>query len=163
MSNAGRDGRIAKDRDARRLRRELLEQFNPFRAYAVLEGDKSGCIPPRPCQAADKPCADRIDDIGKNNRHAARDALQRRYALGGGGKDDVWRERDQFFGVAAAKIGVVPVEAYVKANIVLGPTELLQCLNLRPCHCVLGCSRHVAPPSPGAISPGSSFGPIPHK
>ena len=76
LSNASRVAGIANDGYARSLRRELLEHFKPFAAYAVFERDKSGCVAPRPCHAADETCSDRIDDTCEHDRYAAGDPLE---------------------------------------------------------------------------------------
>ena len=78
-SNAGGNGRIAKDGYARCMWCELLEQFGPFPADAVFEPEKSGCVTPRASQAADEACPDRISDIRENDRDAGRDPLEGRH------------------------------------------------------------------------------------
>jgi hypothetical protein len=60
------------------------------------------------------------------DRDAAGNSLEGGYTWSGGGEKDI-RRRDQFFGVAAAKIGIVPGEALNVAAV--SPTELLQYLH----------------------------------
>src|SRR5262249_42758383 len=66
-TDAGRDGRIAKDRRARQARRDLLEHLQQFPANAVFEHGKAGGIAARPRQARDEASPYRIGDCREHN------------------------------------------------------------------------------------------------
>jgi hypothetical protein len=51
---------IADDSRPRHLRRDLLEQFQPFAAETVLKNHEAGSVAARPGESIDKACADRI-------------------------------------------------------------------------------------------------------
>ena len=57
------DGAIPKDRRSRHAWRDLLEQFQPFRAHAVFERGEAGGVAARPRQAVDEAGADRIGTL----------------------------------------------------------------------------------------------------
>ena len=58
-------------RDTRQTRVDLLQQFQPFPAQAVLELHKAGQIAARSRQTSDEIRADRIGNIHENDRHSA--------------------------------------------------------------------------------------------
>src|SRR6516162_988969 len=87
----------------------------PLMLYFVR--GKSGGIASGPCHASDESRTDWVDDIRKHNRHAASDPQQRLHARTAGGKDDVRRQRDQFFCVSAIAIDIVSCPAGVSAHI----------------------------------------------
>src|SRR6516225_1684889 len=99
------------------IRHKFLKQFEPFSADAVFVCGKSGGIASGPCHASDEPRTNWVDDIRKHNRHAASDPQQRLHALTAGGKDDVRRQRDQFFCVSAIAIDIVCGPAGVSAHV----------------------------------------------
>ena len=92
---------IAKDRDARDIGRDLLEQLEPFCADAVFEKHETGGIAAWPREAVDEACRNRISNDRENDRHGAGRLQQRGYGSGAMGQNDVRRERDQFRSVLA--------------------------------------------------------------
>ena len=64
-------GGIPKDRRSRHARRDLLEQFRPFRGQTVFELHEAGGIAARPRQAIDEAGADWIGDDHEYDRHGA--------------------------------------------------------------------------------------------
>ena len=97
---------IPKDCRARHAGRDLLEQFEPFRAEAIFVLGKSGGIPARSRQALDEAGADRIDDLREHNRDGAGRLQQRPHGCAASGHDDVRRERGQFRHVSADVVGL---------------------------------------------------------
>jgi hypothetical protein len=71
LARSGGQGGIAKDGHSRQARRNLFEQFQPFRARGVFEQDETGGVAPWPRQAFDEAGADRIWDMHEHDRHAA--------------------------------------------------------------------------------------------
>src|SRR2546421_13007020 len=70
---------ISKDCNALEVRRDLLQQLEPFPADAVLEIGEPGRIAARARQAVDKTGTDRIGHQHEHDRHGARRLLQGRY------------------------------------------------------------------------------------
>ena len=62
---------IPKDRHSRQAGRDLLEQLQPFPAYAVFGGHETGDVAARPRQAFDKAGTDRIAGDREYDRHGA--------------------------------------------------------------------------------------------
>ena len=54
---------------SRQVRRDFLEQFEPFRANFVFENREAGYVAARLCQTRNKAGTDRIGDLRKYNRH----------------------------------------------------------------------------------------------
>src|SRR5215471_2471067 len=79
--------------------------------------------------ACDEAAADRIADLNKDDRYAARHLLQRLQRLRGHGQDDVRFQPDKLdrIGPYAFGLGTAPaiVDAYVAAR---GPTQFFKCL-----------------------------------
>ena len=71
LADHGGDGGIAKHRRARDLRRDLLEQLQPFPADAVFEIGETGDVASRPRQTGNEAAADRVDGIDEHDRQGA--------------------------------------------------------------------------------------------
>jgi hypothetical protein len=59
LADPGGDGWIAKDHHLLHMRRDLLEQLQPFPAHAVFVNGEPGRVAARMCQARDETGADR--------------------------------------------------------------------------------------------------------
>jgi hypothetical protein len=106
---------IAQDRRSRHARCDLLEQFQPFRADAVFEIDKSSGIAARPRQTIDEAGADRIGNDHKYDRDSPGRLQQRSYDRTASGQDDIRRERGQFRCVFAKFVGIAAAPAIGRA------------------------------------------------
>jgi hypothetical protein len=131
LADPGGDGGIAKDGHARNIRRELLEQFQPFPAHAVFEHEEAGDVAARPRQARHETSADRVDNECEHDRHGARRLQQGRHGRAStGSQDEVRRKSGQFGCVFAKLLGIGGGPADVDPHITaLGPTQLRQCLS----------------------------------
>jgi hypothetical protein len=115
----------------RHVRRDLLEQFQPFSAYAVFIQHEASGVAARPRQAVDETGADWIGD--ERERHGAINLLDCRHALGARGEDDVGSQRDQFHCVFASRIGIACEPTIVNAHVAAdGPAEFGEPLRKRP-------------------------------
>ena len=63
------NGRITDQRHARRLRRNLFEQLQPFRAHAEFKRQEPGDVAAGPSQALDEAGADGIGEAYEYDRH----------------------------------------------------------------------------------------------
>src|SRR5262249_13548995 len=132
LANAGGEGGIPQNRSSRHVWRDLLEQFKPFCADGVFEGDKSGGITTRPRHAFDEAGTDRVDHSRKHDRHRSGRLLQRDQNGAGISKNDIWRERDQLRRVAANLVGIARGPANFEAHVAAwDPAELLEPLQER--------------------------------
>jgi hypothetical protein len=77
------------DSYSRHIGCDLLEQLQPFAGEAVFAIEETRDIAPRPRQAIDKACADRIGDIHEHDRHGAGCLLQGSRGRSATGQDDV--------------------------------------------------------------------------
>ena len=155
LPDPGGYGGIPKDRHARHVRRDLLEQLQPFPAKAEFEIHEPGGVAARPRQAIDEAGGDRIGDGREHDRHRAGRLQQRRHGRGAVGKDDIGRERRQFRRVSANVVGIgrgpAGVDPHVAAD---GPARLRQLLQERPhpglkFRIVRGCGQeHADAPHP---------------
>ena len=133
LAGAGALGGIPKDRRSRYVRRDLLEQFQPFPAHAVFDIHETGGVAARPRQAVDEAGADRIGDNREHDRHGAGRLQQRPHGRGAVGQDDVRRERGQFRCVSANFGGIGRGPADVDPDVAAdGPAQLRQPLKERP-------------------------------
>src|SRR5262245_1274281 len=89
-------GLVPDDGSARCVRRDLLEQFQPFSAQAVLELHEAGGISSRLGQAFDKPSADRISNGRENDRHRASCLCQFSHHGAASRNNDIWLSCEQF-------------------------------------------------------------------
>jgi len=122
-----RDGSIPQHRHPFYARRDLFEQFQPFRADAVFERRKSGDVAAWAREAVNKSSADRIRHQHENDRHGASCLLQRPSGLLASGQDYVRRERDQFGRILPKTRHIAQGEAVVDPHIAaLDPAQLLQ-------------------------------------
>ena len=71
------------------VRRDLLEQFQPFRADGELKVSEPGDVSARPRETSDQSRANRIGDLGEDDGYAAGFPLHRRRNRGRSGKNDV--------------------------------------------------------------------------
>ncbi len=125
-------GRIPEDRSPRHARRDLFEQFQPFRADAVFEHRKTGGIAAGPCQAGDEAVAHGIGHLREHDRHGAGCLQQRRGDRGPGCQNDVRRERDQFRRVFAKAVGIAGGKAVIDRHVTAdAPAPFLQPLQER--------------------------------
>jgi hypothetical protein len=133
LRRSGGQRGVAKDPRTRHARRDLFEQFQPFRAEAVFEGGEPGCVPARPRQTIDKAGADRIGDNHKHDRHGAGRLQQRRRTSIAAAEDDIRRERHQFGCIGAKAIGIARSPPGLDLHIAAdGPARLLQALQKYP-------------------------------
>ena len=123
---------IPKDRHSRHVRRDLLEQLQPFRAHAVFEIVKPVALPPGRARLATKPAPTGSSDVREHDRHGAGRLQQRRHGRAASGQNDVRRERDQFRRVSANVVGIACGPAVVDPHVAaVGPAQLLQPLQER--------------------------------
>ena len=121
------DGGVPKDRCSCHVRRDLLEQFQPFCTQTVFEHQKASGVAARPRQTIDEAGTDRIGDDRKYDRHSASCLEHRPQTCGATRHDDVGRKRDQFRRVFANVGGIACGPAGVDAHVAaLGPAQLLQ-------------------------------------
>ena len=73
LTDTGRYSGVPQHRNARHARRNLLKQFQPFRAQAVFEQGKTGSVAARSRQTVHEPGAHGIADIHEHDRHCAGD------------------------------------------------------------------------------------------
>ena len=69
LADPGGRGGIAKHCRLRHARRDLLEQFQPFSAQAVVKHHKAGRVAAGPRQLLDKTGTHRVDDDREYDRH----------------------------------------------------------------------------------------------
>ena len=98
-------------------RRNLLEQFQPFRRNAEFDIGKAGDIAARPGKAFNDTETDRIDRLRKYDRHAAACLLQRQYRDTRTRQDHFGSERDQFRRMCLKAIGIAAAPAIVDLQI----------------------------------------------
>ena len=120
------DGGITQDGNASHLRRDLLEQFQPFPACSVLEIRKTGEVAPWPCQARGEAAADRVNDTHEHDRQVAGRLLQRPCADAAMRDDDVRCEVNQFRRVAAKAVRIAARAPAIVDPQVAGPAQFLQ-------------------------------------
>src|SRR5215475_13509957 len=63
---------FSNDSDTRHIRRNLLEQFEPFRANFVVENSEPGYVTARLRQTGNKAGTDRIGNLRKYDRYCSR-------------------------------------------------------------------------------------------
>jgi hypothetical protein len=151
---------VPKDCDARHRGRNLLEQFQPFRAHAVFELDKTGRVTARPRHAFDQATADRVNDIHKHDWHDFSCLLQRPRVRSAGGYDDLRLEIDQFRRISTNAVGIAGAPPVVNLQIAAdGPAHFLQPLRKRReagrCTWIVRSERaeHADPPRPLRLLP----------
>ena len=87
------------------LRRDLLEQFKPFRGHTVFQHDKTSGIAARLRHAFNIAGSDRIDDVGEHNRYGAGRLQHRRHDRSAAYHDRIRRDRNDFVDVFANIFG----------------------------------------------------------
>src|SRR5262245_6461132 len=97
---------ISKDRHARHVRRDLLEQLQPLYAHTVFGWSKTGNIAARPRQVADEARSDRIGDDHEYYRHRAGRLQQRSNSRCAGGENDVRRRCGHFRSLPAIDLTI---------------------------------------------------------
>ena len=120
LTNSGRPAHIADDGNPRHVRRDLLDQLQPFTAETVLELHEAGGVAARAGQALDEAGGYRIRDDGEYDRNRA-DRLQQRRHGRAGGQDDLRRERGEFRHVLANAI--FPIGVVVTRDETPAPTR----------------------------------------
>ena len=132
LAGPGGDEGFPQHRDALHIRRDLLEQLQPFAADRIFEVGKAGDVAARPRQARDVAGADRIGDQREHDRNGAALHQQRRDGGAGMGEDDLGRERDELGRLLAQRRGVAGAEAVVDPDVLAdGPARLLKPLRER--------------------------------
>jgi hypothetical protein len=106
LTDALGDDRISNHGHSRHVRRELLEQFQPFPADRVLKQSESGCVAAGPREALGKAGADRVDDRREYDRNGPSLPLQRDQDRSAGSQNDVGSKRDQLRGVSSIALGI---------------------------------------------------------
>jgi hypothetical protein len=150
LSDPGGDGGIAKHRCPRHAGRDLLEQLQPFPAYAVFVNGEPGRVAARLCHACDETRTDRIDDDREHDRNGSRGLQQRCHDCGAGrSHEDVGRNCDQFGRVPLDVAGIGP--AGIDPQIAtLAPSQLAEraCVNAacRACPSASFAARYVSTP-----------------
>src|SRR6516164_9452829 len=154
LADPGRYRGISKDRRPRHARRNLLEQFDPFRTQTVFEQHKAGGVAARPRQTIDEAGADWIAGNREHDRHRP-GCLKHWPRSTAHGQDDIRRERDQFHRVFARVLDSACGPAIINPHVAsIGPAQLLQAL---PERLSLGLSyrivsgpahEHADPPHP---------------
>src|SRR5690349_13795563 len=89
LTDPGCNSRISKHGRPRNVRRDLLEQFYPFPAQAVLELDKAGGVTAWARQALDEPSADRVGDVDEYDWYGARRLQERSHGGRASCQDDI--------------------------------------------------------------------------
>ena len=112
----------AQDRHARDVRRNLLEQFEPFPGEAGFEIHDSRGVAARPRQSAEIPGPGRVGGVGEDDWHgAACHALQRRLQRDHCGsaarEEEVRPQRHQFLRVFAIPFGIAPRRAMLNLQV----------------------------------------------
>src|SRR5262249_55056472 len=103
-------------------RRDLLEQFQPFRAKAELSRHKAGGVATRSREARHKAGADRVDDIREHDRRGASRLLQRFDRAASGSYQDVRLQPGQFSRGSAEAVGIAQTPANIDADVAaVGP------------------------------------------
>src|SRR5262245_7926135 len=132
LADPGCGGGVAKDRHSRHTGRDLLEQFQPFPADAVLVNQEACGIGARACQALDEGGADRVNGKDEHDRYGAGCLSQRCYCVTGRGQDDIRRCRHHLGYVSAKEIGIGRSPAGVDLHVTPdGPAQFLQPLRER--------------------------------
>jgi hypothetical protein len=130
LADLGGIGGIPNDRRPRQVRRNLLEQLQPFPADAVFVLHETGGVAARPRQTRHEARANRIDDLDEHDRHGAGRPLHRSRDGGGRGQNDIRRERNQFGRIPAIAVGIARAPARLDPHVAaVGPAQLLQPLN----------------------------------
>src|SRR5262249_26008982 len=107
----------------------FLKQLKPFPAQSVFVDRKSRRIAAWPVQAVDETSAERIGDVGKDDRHSRVKTPQRRHAQSTAGENDVRRECDQLRCIFLLKIKVILAPTNIDLDIApLAPAQLLHML-----------------------------------
>src|SRR5262245_27412000 len=91
-----RSGELRDHRHARRLRRNLFEQLQPFWRHAVFKPEEPGDVAARPSQAINEAGADGVGEVYEHDRHRPGRLQQDGHGLRAGDQDDLRCERDQF-------------------------------------------------------------------
>src|SRR6516165_4597029 len=128
LADPGRYRGISKDRRPRHARRNLLEQFDPFRTQTVFEQHKAGGVAARPRQTIDEAGADWIAGGREHDRHCP-GRLEHWPRSTAHGQDDIRRERDQFRRVFARVFDSACGPAIISPHVAaIDPAQLLQAL-----------------------------------
>src|SRR5581483_8743328 len=123
---------IAQHGDPGQVRRDLLEQLQPFGADIVFKIRKAGRVAARFRETFNKPAADGVSDLNENNGDGVGCPLERPDMRAAGGQYDVRSECDELGRILARALGIAPGPAIIDPEIApAGPTELLQALNKR--------------------------------
>src|SRR5262249_37592934 len=118
--------RVAQDRHAGDVRRDLLEQLEPFATDYKSELHESGRLAVRPRQTCNQAAADRIGDLDKNDRHSAGYFKQGFHAAAANGDDHVRRKPPQFRGVFPILARLAGAPTILDADVdIVGPAQLL--------------------------------------
>jgi hypothetical protein len=108
---------------------QLLQQLEPFADDAVFELGEPGDIAARARQAVDDPEADRVDGLGKHDRHVPAGLHQGHYRDPGRRHDHVRPERDQLHGMGVKTLGIAVAPTVVDQQVSPDrPAQLLQLL-----------------------------------
>src|SRR5215470_19171541 len=127
LTDSQGQGGIAKDRDPRHVRRDLLEQFQPFPAQTIFLSGKTRGVAPRPRQARDVTGTDGVGDRSKHDRQSAGGLLYRREAWAVGSEDNVRRERNQIGRISAIAFNFACHPAIIDLHVLANrPTQFLQ-------------------------------------
>jgi hypothetical protein len=113
-------------------RRNLLEQFQPFRAHRVLVWNESGDVTARMGKTRDETVGNRIGDLSEYDRDCAGRLSQCHQSWRGGGKEHVWCQAHQLGRVDPPKVGVIGpaiIDLHVAA---VYPAQLLEPLPKPP-------------------------------
>src|SRR5262245_4006803 len=135
----------ARSTATRQARDDLLERFQPFGAYAVLELNEAGGIAARPCHALDEAAADRVGDVVENDRYVARRLQQRHHPGIAGCHDHVGRQCDQLASVPMdfPSITAGPPDLHLHVSS-LGPAQSLhRLLERHQALLLLGIGRRI--------------------
>ena len=115
--------------DMGHLRRNLLQQLQPFGTDAVFEDSKAGGVATGPCQAGDQASAYWVNDTHEHDRHSTGFPLQFSRNRGRDGQDGVGRECDQFRGVLAKAVRVAASPAVIHPHVAAdAPAQFLKAL-----------------------------------
>ena len=109
------------------MRRDLSEEFEPFRTQGVFELGKTGGVAARPRHALNYAQSNRIDGLGEHNWQRAADLLESLRGRANPGHQHVGPERDQLLRIPAHSLEIAAAPAHIDPYVPADrPARLLQ-------------------------------------
>src|SRR6516164_5128360 len=94
VADPGRVGFVAKKSHPAHVRRDLLEEIQPFSAEIEIEDHEASYVAPRSGQAVNDASTDRIGNIHEHDRHRAGELLDCNRPVDAREEDDIRRQRE---------------------------------------------------------------------